>query len=206
MNRFNPDAGDTPAPNDPADVAVVERSARVMWRAFPYFAWRYGERGRAFGRSDAGFLATLTQLDDEAARQQVLWLARVLAPRGMPSLLLEYQLESLGRAAHRAQRPSASRLLELAAQLRRRRLGVVDAALMAACEQRCQAAARDLHRRQGAGLLIAAAVADRALGLGDHDEALVRWFADAEPGDPAWAEAGAAARTLALTHCQAAGR
>ena len=200
MNPFNPEAGDTPAPAAPEDLAVVEHSARVMWRAFPYFGWRYGERGRAFGRSDAGFLVTLTRTEDEAAWQQVLWLARVLAARGMPTLLLEYQLESLGRTAQRAQRASEARLLALAAQLRSRRLSVLDASLVSKCEQLCWGAARAQRRRRGAGLLIAAAVADRALGMGPHDEALVRWFSQAEPGERAWSEACTAARALALAH------
>jgi hypothetical protein len=198
VNPFNAEAGETPAPASAEERAAVESSARVIWRAFPYFAWRYGERGRSFGRSDAGYLVTLLEHDEPTARAQVAWLARLLAPRGMPSLLLEVQLESLGRTLRRAQVPGASRLRALAAELRSARLGVLDASTFVACERICRAAMGGVLRRRGAGSLIAAAVADRALGFGEHDEALVRWLAGAEPSDPRWSTACAAARALAM--------
>ncbi|MDQ3090583.1 MAG: hypothetical protein M3R46_02770 [Actinomycetota bacterium] len=56
-------------------------------------------------------------MDDATSRQQVAWLIGVLAPRGMPSLLMEYQLECLGRLWRR-ERPierNAGRLLAAAA-------------------------------------------------------------------------------------------
>lgn len=180
---------------------MVEQSARVMWRAFPYFEWRFGARGRAFGRSDAGFLQTLAELDFAASWQQVLWLARLLAARGMPSLLLVYQLESLGRIAARRARPAAERLLALAQQLRGAHHAVLSPSVFPECERRCQAGSTGERRRAGAGLLLAAAVSDRVLGLGEFDEALERWFCQAVPEDQAWAKACAAARAHALAHC-----
>ena len=203
MNPFNPEAGDTPAPTEPEDLAVVEHSARVMWRAFPYFARRYGERGRAFGRSDAGYLATLTALDEPAAQGQVLWLAQVLSARGMPSLLLEVQLESLGRAARRRNRGWAGPLLALAAGLRARRLSVLDASVGADCEALCRAAAQGGSGVRGAGLLIAAAVSDRALGLGTHDDALTQWFSLLQP-ESEWSRACTAAHDHARSRCRKA--
>ncbi|MEI8257362.1 MAG: hypothetical protein WCJ30_16935, partial [Deltaproteobacteria bacterium] len=163
-----------------------------------YFAWRYGERGRAFGRSDAGYLVTLLGHDEEAARRLVAWLARLLAPRGMPSLLVEYQLDSLGRALRRANLSGASRLRGWAAELRRGRLGAVDAVAMEVCERTCRDAAEGIRQRRGAGTLIAAAVADRALGYGEYDVALVRWLSDAEPKHAAWSSACAVAHAHAL--------
>lgn len=169
-----------------------------MWRAFPYFAWRYGERGRRFGRSDAGFLVTLLELDEATARAQVQWLAGVLAPRGMPSLLLEVQLESLGRAARRFRGSGAERFVALAGHLRARRSSVLEEATFADCETRTRLASHGITRRRGAGRLIAAAVADHALGLGDHAGALVRWLSDAEPADAAWRVACDDAHALAI--------
>lgn len=203
MNPFNVDAGDTPAPANPLDVAIVERSARVIWRAFPYFAWRYGERGASFGRSDAGYLVTLGDLAEDLAVAQVDWLANLLAARGMPTLLLEVQLEHLARLAARRRRPGEARLPALAAHLRRRRLSVMDAQAGAECELVCRAASRGDPRRRGAGLLIASAVADAALGLGPHDEALVRWLGAGVPEDAAWSRACEAARELARSRVRA---
>lgn len=205
LNPFNPAAGDTPAPTDPRDRELVERSARVIWRAFPYFAWRYGEYGRSFGRSDAGYLATLPRLDEATAQRQVAWVASLLAARGMPSLLLEYQLESLARTWRRERDPRASRFGALASGLRARRLRALDAPVFAECERISWAAARGVSRRRGAGLLIAAAVADAALGLGEHAEALVRWFSAAVQDEPAWSSACAAAHELATSRCRQVG-
>ncbi len=134
----NPEAGDTPAPATELEQRVVDLSARVMWRAFPYFAWRYGDWGRAFGRSD--------------------------------------------------------RLFALAAGLRSRRTGALSESTFAACETLCFAAASGVRRRRGIGRLIAAAVADRATGMGEHDEALIRWLVTADPQDLTWREGCRAAR------------
>jgi hypothetical protein len=204
VNPFNPEAGDTPAPSDPVDVAIAEQSARVIWRAFPYFAWRYGERGARFGRSDAGYLLTLADVAEGFALSQIDWLAKLLAARGMPSILLEYQLEHLARLTSRQQRPSEPRLRLLVAHLRRGRLAVMDVQVASECERLCRPAAREA-RRHGVGRLIASAVADGALGLGAHDQALTRWFTDTAPDDVVWGRACAAARDLALSRVESDG-
>ena len=188
-NPFNPEAGSIAAPASALERQLVERSAAVMWRAFPYFAWRYPARGRAFGRSDAGYLVTLLASNESTARTQVTWLAGLLAPRGMPSILLEYQLESLGRIWRREGLNGSTRLLRHAAELREGRRSVLDAQTFAACEQLCAAGTGGDGRRRGAGILIAAAVADSANGLGEHADALIRWFTDAVTDDAAWSSA-----------------
>ncbi len=200
-NPFNREAGSVPAPSDPRDIAIVERSAQIIWRAFPYFEWRYGKRGRAFGRSDAGYLVTLARHDESVSREQVAWLANVLASRGMPSVLLEYQLESLGRLWRRERGEERNRFLLLASELRKARLDALQASVFEACEALCRAASAGLPMRRGAGFLIAAAVADAACGLGPHDAALVAWFSEAEPRDAVWSEACASARDLARREC-----
>jgi hypothetical protein len=186
-------------------VALVERSAKIIWRAFPYFEWRYGARGRSFGRSDAGYLVTLLEHDESTSRGQVEWLSSVLACRGMPSLLLEYQLESLGRLWRRARSAAHNRFLTHASELRSARLRALDAPVFEACEALCRAAAGGVARRRGAGILIAAAVADGARGLGSHDEALVAWFSEAEAADSVWLAACASAQELAHRKCRRAG-
>jgi hypothetical protein len=205
VNPFNPEAGETPAPHDPVDVAIAEQSARVLWRAFPYFAWRYGERGARFGRSDAGYLLTLADVPEAFALSQIDWLAKLLAARGMPSILLEYQLEHLARLTSRRQRPGASRLRSLAAHLRHGRLAVMDIQVALECERLGGAAARGQRRRHGVGRLIASAVADVSLGFGEHAQALTRWFCDTDPDDVAWARACAAARDLAVSSVKSGG-
>jgi hypothetical protein len=204
VNPFNAEAGFTPAPSAPEDIALVEQSARVVWRAFPYFAWRFGERGRSFGRSDAGFLVTLAQRTKERAHEQVDWLTRLLAARGMPAVLMEVQLESLARLARRRRRPGAELFAATAGELRVRRLAALPAPVFAACEALCRGAAGGDGRRRGAGVLVAAAVADRVSGVGPYDDALVSWLQAAVADDAAWGAACAAAHAHALANARGA--
>ena len=201
MNLLNPEAGDTPAPSDPADLAAVEQAARALWRAFPYFAFRYGARGRAFGRSDSGYLVTLTELSDDMLRHQLRWLGELLSARGMPSILLEHQLELLGRSGRRLTRSWAERVLAAAAEMRRARTAALPEAIFIACEISCRQAARDVPLRCGACQLLAAAVADRALGFGAHDEALLQVMCEAvgenDASNVAWRRACVAAHARA---------
>lgn len=196
-NPFNPEAGSTAAPVSMRERELVERSASIIWRAFPYFSWRYSARGRAFGRSDAGYLVTLLGFTESTSGTQVAWLAGVLAPRGMPSILLEYQLESLGRIWRRDGLDGSARFLGHAAALRAARRSALDTQTFEACERLCAVAARGDVRRRGAGTLIAAAVADWANGLGDYGDPLIKWFADAVTGDAVWSAACSGASDLA---------
>jgi hypothetical protein len=198
MNPLNPEAGDIPAPVDRADLAAAAHAADVLWRAVPYFAFRYGARGRTFGRSDSGYLVTLAALSEDMMRHQLHWLAQLLAARGMPSILLEHQLELLGRSGRRLARSWADRMLAAAAEMRSARTAVLPEAVVVACELACRAAARDVPVRRGAGQLIAAAVADRALGFGEHDEALLRFMCEAAASNDAWRRACIEAHCLAL--------
>jgi hypothetical protein len=198
MNLLSSEAGDTPAPAHSADLVAVEQAAKVLWRAFPYFAFRYGARGRAFGRSDAGYVVTLAELSDDMMHHQLRWLGELLAVRGMPSILLEHQLDLLGRSGRRSARGWSNRMLAAAAEMRRSRTAVLPEAVSAACERACRAAARDVPMARGAGRLIAAAVADRALGFGAHDEALLRVMCEAAAANEAWRRACIQAHCLAL--------
>lgn len=188
-NPFNSEAGSTAAPASMRERELVEQSAAVIWRAFPYFPWRYSARGRAFGRSDTGYLVTLLGFTESTSRTQVAWLAGLLAPRGMPSILLEYQLESLGRVWRREGLNGSTRFLDHAAELRAARHSALEEETFAACERLCAVAARGDGRRRGAGTLIAAAIADGANGLGEYDYPLIKWFADAVRGDAVWSAA-----------------
>src|SRR5664279_619298 len=95
VTSINPEAGRHPVPADAREVRASLRAADICWQRFPYFEQRYGERGRRFARSDAAWQATLCQYEPAQILQQVRWLGRVLAGRGMPTLLLQDQLEIL---------------------------------------------------------------------------------------------------------------
>ena len=95
VTSINPEAGRHPVPADAREVQASLRAADLCWQRFPYFEHRYGERGRRFARSDAAWQATLCQYEPAQIIKQVRWLGRVLAGRGMPTFLLQDQLEIL---------------------------------------------------------------------------------------------------------------
>lgn len=72
-----------------------------------------------------------------------------------------------------------TRVLAVAAEMRRARTAVLPEAMFIACEISCREAARDVPVRRGAGQLLASAVADRALDFGAHDEALLQVMCNA---------------------------
>lgn len=95
VTALNPEAGDHPITTDPREIAAARRAARSCRETYPYYDMRYGERGRRFCTSDVAWLVTLTGLDEAAVIQQVIWLADLLARRGMPRITMETQLEML---------------------------------------------------------------------------------------------------------------
>ncbi|HIJ40445.1 MAG TPA: biliverdin-producing heme oxygenase [Deltaproteobacteria bacterium] len=92
VTRINPEAGNHPIPEDEREIEAALRASDRGWAEFPYYEKRYGERGKRFSDSDACWLVTLTALDQESLKKQMDWLLRVLATRGMPSLMLEKTL------------------------------------------------------------------------------------------------------------------
>lgn len=191
---WNPEAGATPAPTDPAVIRIVVRSEVWIWRAFPYLDWRFAARGRAFGRSDGGFLTTLDALPTGMRDAQVLWLARLLAKRGVPSLLLDLHLEVLARLGRRSGWSGAPAMLEAATHLRRERQRVLSDARLSACETLFRARTSS-PRRHRIGSLIAAEVADRRLGFLATD-ATLDWLLTHGEGE-GWREACIDTRALA---------
>lgn len=95
VTSINPEAGRHAVPVDPVEFQASLRAGEICWQRFPYFEHRYGERGRRFARSDAAWQATLYQYPPAQIIHQVRWLGRVLSARGMPTLLLQVQLELL---------------------------------------------------------------------------------------------------------------
>jgi hypothetical protein len=197
MNPFNPETGTTPAPADPAVWAVVERSAAVIWRAFPYFSWRFDGRGRAFGRSDAGYLATLADVPAELREDQILWLANLLSCRGMPSFLLEVQLELLARVGARRAWSGATTMSQLAGRLRVRRQRAMSDECLRSCDQFFLSRAAPLPHRWSIGALIAAEVADLRLGYVQRPDVTLGWLLSHGPDDVRWRSACLETRALA---------
>lgn len=180
---INAEAGHHPVPADPRELQAALRAGDLCWERFPYYALRYGERGLRFARSDAAWLATLCDYSEAEAVQQVRWLARLLASRGMPSLLLQVQLEMLVDALGVAvpeRRDLFARLLAAAQALRAgrcRHLGDDQAADITRRFEQAVGTAQAADCPDAARLLCAA-VADECEGMPRAVESLQRWLVD----------------------------
>lgn len=157
-----------------AALVAGERS----WRESPYYLARYGERGMRFTRSDSGWLVTLSREDEIVADRQVDWLARVLAARGMPSVLLERHLEILHEELSKAlpETPYQS-LRAAAARLRRDRLSALPRFEELVAEATPRLEGGPLAPRECA-VLLAGAAADEKRGLARAVSSLTAWLCD----------------------------
>ena len=86
-------------PQNPLEIDLALRAAKVAWEKYPYLEHRYGERGRRFTDSDSCWLVTLTRAPRQVAVTKALeWLRTVLASRGIPTVILEFHLDAILRA------------------------------------------------------------------------------------------------------------
>jgi heme oxygenase len=208
VTSINAEAGRHPVPADTREVQAALRAGDVCWERFPYFEHRYGERGRRFARSDAAWQATLYQYPTAQILQQVRWLGRVLAGRGMPTLLLEVQLAILVEelsAAVPEKKADYEKLSLATADLhaaRRKHLSDSQIETMAGAFDRVvgpEWSARFPHT----GALLCAAVADELEGSEGAVESLRPWLTDAARFPAEWGAAVEA--TLQQARLQARG-
>ena len=186
----NVEAGHHAVVTDGALLRAAVRAGRRSLADMPYYEQRYGRRGRRFTSSDSAWLVTLVELSGEAATAQVTWLARVLAERGMPAMLLEAHLlvlaDELAAAAGPASRWAG--LVSLAEGLAVGRRAVVPDDLIDGADARLVELAGELVVPR-AGNLVAAAVADVGSGIALTTEPCTGWLADADRFGEGWATA-----------------
>jgi heme oxygenase len=208
VTSINPEAGRHPVPADAREVQASLRAADICWQRFPYFEHRYGERGRRFARSDAAWLATLYQFEPAQILQQVRWLGRVLAARGMPTLLLQVQLEILAEELAIAipeKKSAYEKLAQAAGELgaaRRRHLSDEQVQTLAAGFDHAVGAEWSEKLRH-TGALLVAAVADEREGGAGAVESLRHWMTDAVRFPAEWIASVQA--TLTQAEAQARG-
>jgi len=193
-SMLNPEAGDHPVPDRAEELRAALAAARRCREEFPYFDARYQDRGRAFARSDAAWLATLLDLPASLVFSQVDWLGRILGNRGIPRLCLERQLVDLHEAIGEAWpegREAARVLRDAAGQLRAERLRLLPEPEWNRLEQRFdQALEGDLADRfRGTGGLILSAVCDQACGIERAVLSLQPWLTAPARFPPGWVAA-----------------
>jgi heme oxygenase len=189
---LNPEAGAHAVPDDPGEVEAAIRAGQRCWLEYPYFAWRFGERGRRYTHSDGAWLVTLAARDQTVINAQVEWLGVVLASRGIPRLLLQRHLELLYEeliAQMPEQRAADYRKLLAAADYlaEQRRAIIADAELDAICTQFEQAVGPDWRARlPGIGSLLVSATTDQVWGIEQAVNSLKSWLTDPQRFPPSW--------------------
>lgn len=188
----NPSAGDHVVTGDPVELAAAERAIHRSWAEFPYYARRFGARGRSFSSSDSGWLVTLCDLRPSAAAKQALWPGGVLASRGMPRWLLEHHLESLADELTRVRSPGEGARYEVlrhcATSLRERRLAHIDDATLRELAMAFDArvAPAELRRLRRMGGILVAAVADERDGIQLAASSVAGWTTDPDRFSASW--------------------
>jgi heme oxygenase len=182
--ELNPSAGSHVISSTEEELAAALRAGERSWAEFPYYATRFGDRGRAFTRSDSAWLVTLAYLDSASAVENVMWLSNLLAARGMPRWLMERhlvvlleELDSRGPEAAEGQYGNLHEALATLRELRDHCLSDQHLLHMKR-EFAAKVPVSELEGVPWAGALLAAAVADEAAGLTMAVPSLVRWLAD----------------------------
>jgi len=194
-SSLNPAAGMHPVTMDPEEIAAAERAGEASIAEFPYYVERYGESARRFGLSDGAWMVTLCSWRDEGMiLGEIEWLWRVLAPRGMPGLLLERHIGILRRELTKA-RPEDSkryRRLEVGEDyLRRLRISMLpEEALREIAERFARSIDPELNDRlPRMGEILCAAVADEGAGIERAVRSVLSWAADPRFFPAGWIDA-----------------
>ena len=189
--RINPEAGNHPIPADKKEIEAALNASGRCWSEYFYYEKRYGKRGKRFSDSDFCWLTTLTALDEVDVQKQVDWLCRVLAARGMPSIMLESTLYCLSEELVTAlpeNRALYQKLCNSAGKLKANRLKYVEEKvfnnLAEEFEQSVQPNMRKVYGNTG--LLLVSAVIDEKNGIPGSLSALQQWFVDSDRFSSAW--------------------
>lgn len=193
-STINQAAGSHPITDDPRELEAARRAAERSVREYPYYQARYGENAVRFGHSDGAWIVLLAHDTQRGADEQVQWLGRVLATRGMPRLLLERHLEILYEelaAAVPQERTRYEKLLRSAEMLRalRRRVLGDDALHALAAEFDAGVRADWSAPIPRLGEVLVAAAVDERLGIPEAVTSIKRWITLPERFPPAWSDA-----------------
>jgi hypothetical protein len=191
---LNREAGGHPITTDLDELRAALRAAEASWEEFPYYAWRYGEHGRQFSWSDSAWLVMLGGQDEAQVWRHISWLGGLLASRGMPRFMLERHLWVLSqelvhaKPVRRQAYDVLSRVAERMADERRRILGD-DELRMFGEDFDARVGPEWSQRLRGAGVLLAAAVADEYGGLAQAVPSLASWMREPSRFPAPWIRA-----------------
>jgi hypothetical protein len=187
LTRINPEAGNHAIPSDEREIEAALKASDRAWAEFSYYELRYGQRGKRFSDSDTCWLVTLTRLDQNSLQKQIDWIVRVLATRGMPSIMLEKTLRFLYEELAKAIPNNTSfynKLLHSAHVLRNTRKEVIPETLLQflSWEFDQTVGAEMAKTYLNSGELLVSSVADEKNGIEGAVSALQVWMADERRG------------------------
>jgi hypothetical protein len=191
---LNREAGTHPITPDLDALRAALRASEATWEEFPYYAWRFGERGRQFGWSDSAWLVSFSGRAEEHVWAEISWLGRLLAGRGMPRLMLEHHLRALhqelvrAKPAHQERHDVLRRVADRMAEERRR---VIDDQVLRtlAADFETRVGRDGSHQPQGMGKLLVAAVADECHGITQAVPSLTQWMYERSRFPTSWLHA-----------------
>jgi len=191
---LNREAGNHPITQDLDALRAALRASEAIWEEFPYYAWRFGERGRQFGWSDSTWLVSLSGRAEEHVWAEISWLGRLLATRGMPRLMLERHLRALhqelvrAKPSHQEGHEVLRRVADRMAEERRRVLDDQTLSTLAA-EFETRVGGDWRHQPRGMGQLLVAAVADEGNGIAQAVPSLTQWMYERSRFPASWLHA-----------------
>jgi heme oxygenase len=180
---LNVEAGNHLIAEDMTEIKAMMRAHKRINEMFPYVDIRYGTRGRKFSWTDGGWLVSLLKDTQENTNQQVQWLTRVLAVRGMPHWLLECYLPILAEELTNAvpeKREKYQQLRVAADMLADQRRATISDEMMAQLDAQFyeQVGAEWQTWMPNCGNLLASAVAVEQAGLEHVVSEIEGWMTD----------------------------
>lgn len=189
--RINSEAGNHPIPTDKREIQAALNASNRCWNEYPYYEKRYEKRGKRFSDSDTCWLATLIALDQNDLQKQVDWLCRVLATRGMPSLMMETLLHYLSlelTAAIPENKALYHKLLKSSEKLKENRLKHIEEKVFnnLAEEFEQNVATGMKNSFKNTGFLLVSAVIDEKNGISGALSGLLKWLINVDRFPTAW--------------------
>lgn len=193
VSALNPEAGDHPIPQNPKELEFSLRAGKRAWKKYDYLEKRFGERGKRFTTSDSCWLVALSQLSQEATTQSLKWLRKVLASRGLPTVILEYHL----REIQNEMKADGYNSLTIAsydgflAALESERNSSFDSEMLAAVIHKYDAVFKSApgEKVDHAAELIVSAWLDGKAGVPEALSSLQKWLTDTNVFSPNWVNA-----------------
>lgn len=197
ITSFNPEAGNYPIPTNPLEIKAAITAGMRCWDEFPYFEKRYGERGRRFTVSDSVWLVTICELPDEGVLNQVNWLAKFLAVRGMPTITMEIQMQALYQELSKLvpeNEPKYSKYLKAAEHIKQQRIAHIAESTFEDCNLIFDKYFADnnvsgktyVELKKNIGKLVASSIIDEMNGIPDVRNSTENWLKNVDVFPENW--------------------